>query len=223
MSALDPFAFLAAGARVQIECETERALPFVIDSTWQSGSRIWCHPAIEGDSLAFLAEQRVLDLYIVDPEGPLKVPIMRARATDSEIGFASANSVCFKVLPGTIRVQRRQYFRLKKPPILVGVRAPLIAEPATPFVQTQTHDLGAGGVSFVGDEVKLNIGDLVELLIGLPDATQIPAKGEILRSNVHSGDDPLIAIRFTQIRERDRDRIMAVIFREQTKRLRVGR
>ena len=223
MSALDPFAFLAAGARVQIECETERALPFIVDSVWESASRIWCHPAVDGDAVAFLAEHRVMDLYIVDPGGPLKVPILRARAADSEIGVATTNSVCFKVLPGTIRVQRRQYFRLKKPPILVGVRAPPIADPAAPFLQTQTHDLGAGGVSFVGEEINVHIGDLVELLLDLPDATQIPAKGEILRTNVLPGDELLVALRFTQIRERDRDRIMAVIFREQTRRLRVGR
>ncbi len=223
MSALDPFAFLAAGARVQIECEAERALPFVIDSTWQSGSRIWCHPAIEGDTVSFLAEQRVLDLYIADPEGPLKVPILRARASDSEIGIATTNSVCFKVLPGTIRVQRRQYFRMKKPPILVGVRSPAIDDPIATFVQTQTHDVGAGGVSFIGEEFKLNVGECIDLVLDLPDATKIPTRGEILRTNVLVGDELLVAIRFTQIRERDRDRIMAVIFREQTRRLRVGR
>lgn len=214
MDAPDPFSLISAGMRVQLELAPELRVRLVVDFVRKSLSTIWCHRGPEREQPELAAGSRVLTLEAGDASGLLKVPVMPTTVAVAERSDGRLLTVSLKVLSGTIWVQRRKYIRLRNPPMALDLRL----AGATLGVEARPVNLGGGGIAVNVPTDGFRPGDQVELQFKIANVAPLPARGTVLRVEPVPGGDSLLAIQFTEIRESHRDRLVSLIFREQTRR-----
>lgn len=218
MQAPDPFALIAPGQRVQLELAPDQKSRFVVDFVRQGLSTIWCHLGPERELPDLAAAPRVLTLEVGDQGGLLKVPVMVASVDRAERSDGKVLSVSLKVLSGTIWVQRRKYFRLRHPPLGVSLRPARTAPDPAAELPARPLNLGGGGVALAVHSGAFHPGDEVEIQLALANTPPLPSRGTVLRVEPGPGVESVLAVQFTDIRESHRDRLVSVIFREQTRR-----
>jgi c-di-GMP-binding flagellar brake protein YcgR len=123
----------------------------------------------------------------------------------------------------TIHVQRREFFRLSRP--LVRAKYCPLTEPEDIFgdnlISAPVKDLSGNGIAFViPKENELELGTPVRTEIELASGHYISLVGEVIRciSDEPIKDKSLLCVYFSLIEERDRDRIIGHLFREQIDR-----
>lgn len=218
MEAPDPFSLIAPGVRVQIELAPDQRARFVVDFVRRGLSTIWCHLGPEREVPDLTVAPRVFTLEVGDPGGLLKIPVMVASVHRAERSDGKVLTVSLKVLSGTIWVQRRKYFRLRHPPLGVSLRPTQTASDATAELPARPLNLGGGGVALAVNGGEIHPGDEVEIQLALANTTPLPARGTVLRVEPGPGVESVLAVQFTDIRESHRDRLVSLIFREQTRR-----
>ena len=218
MDTPDPYVIITPGLRVNLDVSPDLRVRFVVDFVRRGLGMIWCSfgPAPEVPQL--VPESAVYTMEVGDPAGLLKLPVSLASSTLSERSDGKLLKVSFKVLPGTIWVQRRKYFRLRSPPIVITLRVPHADSVLLLDIPTRTLNLGGGGVAIAVPPGDYQPGDYVELVLKLANTAPLPAMGILERVEVIGTGEKLLAIQFTEMRESHRDRIVSVIFREQTRR-----
>jgi c-di-GMP-binding flagellar brake protein YcgR len=129
------------------------------------------------------------------------------------------------------RVQRRQYFRLEIDLSIQYRIRPNISMKETPrFQRTRTKNISGGGLQIVGlDPVKK--GTLLDLSIELPNRNKDPqtisqpviikCTGKVVSIRGDGGQKPALGVEFYRIEERDREKLINIIFEEQTRRMRM--
>ena len=214
MDAPDPFTLISAGMRVQLELAPDQRVRLVVDFVRKTLATIWCHRGPERELPELAAGSRVLTLEAGDASGLLKVPVMPTAVAVAERSDGRVLTVSLKVLSGTIWVQRRKYIRLRNPPMALGLRL----AGATLGVEARAVNLGGGGIAVAVPTDGFRPGDQVELQFRIANIAPLPALGTVLRVEPLPGGDSVLAIQFTEIRESHRDRLVSLIFREQTRR-----
>lgn len=214
MDAPDPFTLISAGMRVQLELAPDLRVRLVVDFVRKNLSTIWCHRGPERELPELAANSRVLTLEAGDTSGLLKVPVMPTAVAVAERSDGRLLTASFKVLSGTIWVQRRMYIRLRHPPLALGLR--LVG--ATLEIDARAVNLSGGGMAVAVQSDGFQPGDEVELQLGIANTVPLPARGTVLRVEPIAGAEWMLAIQFTEIRESHRDRLVSLIFREQTRR-----
>jgi len=214
MDAPDPFTLISAGMRVQLELAPEQRVRLVVDFVRKGLSTIWCHRGPERELPELAAGSRVLTLEAGDMSGLLKVPVMPTSVAVADRSDGRVLTVSLKVLSGTIWVQRRKYIRLRNPPMALDLRL----AGATLGVEARALNLGGGGLAVAVPTDGFRPGDQVELQFRIANIAPLPARGTVLRVEPLLGGDSVLAIQLTEIRESHRDRLVSLIFREQTRR-----
>ncbi|MDO9022729.1 MAG: PilZ domain-containing protein [Deltaproteobacteria bacterium] len=218
MHAPDPFALIAPGQRVQLELAPDQRARFVVDFVRRGLSTIWCHLGPERELPDLTVTPRVLTLEAGDQGGLLKVPVMVASVDRAERSDGKVLTASLKVLSGTIWVQRRKYFRLRQPPLGVTLRPAGVAPDASAELPARPLNLGGGGLALAVNGGEIRPGDEVEIQLVLANTPLLPARGTVLRVEPGAGVESVLAVQFTDIRESHRDRLVSLIFREQTRR-----
>lgn len=112
--------------------------------------------------------------------------------------------------PGPVaREQRRGYFRL---PAQVTVSYGVVDGTGRCQGESATLDMSGGGIRF---EIAggLSVGDLLAIDVGI-GGDGILAEGEVVRvGRIPGGTGQVVAVRFTEISEGDRERIIRFLFR----------
>lgn len=218
MDTPDPYVIITPGLRVHIDVTPDVRAKFVVDFVRRGLGMIWCSfgPAPEVPKL--VPESTVYMMEVGDPAGLLKLPVSLANSTLAERSDGNFLKVSFKVLPGTIWVQRRKYFRLRSPPIVITLRVPHPDSVLLLDIPTRALNLGGGGVAVAVAQGDYQPGDCVELVLKLANTAPLPAMGILERVETLGTGEKLLAIQFTEMREGHRDRLVSVIFREQTRR-----
>jgi len=214
MEAPDPFTLISAGMRVQLELAPDQRVRLVVDFVRKNLATIWCHRGPEREMPELEAGSRVLTLEAGDSSGLLKVPVMPSAVTVAERSDGRLLTVSLKVLSGTIWVQRRKHIRLRNPPLALDLRL----AGATLGVEARPVNLSGGGIAVAVPTDGFRPGDQVELQFKIANIAPLPARGTVLRVEALPGGDSVLAIHFIEIRESHRDRLVSLIFREQTRR-----
>lgn len=124
------------------------------------------------------------------------------------------------------KIQRRNFFRFEW---LMNVKFRVIedenkryAEGETPYIDTYIRDISGGGVALITTE-KQNIGTIIEIQLNL-DGDIMTVIGEVVRAEIYENDKNKyeIGIKFIDITQRDRDRIVKFIFHKQIKLMQKG-
>ncbi|MFW5856033.1 MAG: flagellar brake protein [Bacillota bacterium] len=119
-----------------------------------------------------------------------------------------------------VRIQRRNYFRLE---VKRDVRYRLInddLEPIQDYVDSKTIDISGGGVKLILNS-ELEENDLVEMLIDIPDLSDVPLPGEV--KQIYSlPDGKAVGIEFINLKRRVRDQIIGWLFDYQRQLRRKG-
>ncbi len=102
-------------------------------------------------------------------------------------------------------VQRRRYYRRK----LVAPAYIRSSDSETGFVKTLLQDLGGGGARMVNPHNIFDKGDRVELALEPETRDWVRVDAEVVRL----GKDGTISVRFENLRETSRDRILKSLFR----------
>lgn len=108
------------------------------------------------------------------------------------------------------RLQRRQFYR-KRLMLPVYVKAASVDEPAR---LTILIDLGGGGASIAKGEMHLEVGERISLWVHSAEKEKIDVTATVLRL---SRGNKIAHIKFDNILESDRDRIMNLLFRPKKK------
>ncbi|HZD59695.1 MAG TPA: PilZ domain-containing protein [Anaerolineae bacterium] len=123
----------------------------------------------------------------------------------------------------TERIQRRQYFRISKPSILV--RYQLIGSGAHEDdgmpVEGMAWDLSGNGLGILIRSPKtMYAGSMIKITISLPDKQSIELTGEIVRVVPKSiiKSEYLLGVHFKKIRDVDRSKIIDFIIQQQLAR-----
>ena len=214
----DPYIIITPGLRVHLEVTPNVRTKFVVDFVRRGLSMIWCSFGPAREVPPMVPETKVYTMEVGDPAGLLKLPVALANSTLSERSDGKVLKVSFKVLPGTIWVQRRKYFRLRSPPMVITLRVPHPDSVLLLDIPSRTLNLGGGGVAIAVPPGDYQPGDYVELVLKLANTAPLPAMGILERVESIGTGETLLAIQFTEIRESHRDRIVSLIFREQTRR-----
>ncbi len=204
MSTLDPFALLGPGARVLLKVEEECWVPLTVDLV--SAPLVSCHSR-PGDVLEVSFVGRPMTAYL----GRLECPVVgvQSRVTQEPEGLVLIGS--FKVLAGATLVQRRDFVRLEKS----GAEVQIATDANPIFTPVKLVNLGGGGLAVSTPGPALPLGSTVALEIKIPDGI-IVAKGVVSRSEM-GVEGTSYGIRFTEIREGHRDRIVSHVFAQQAR------
>lgn len=116
------------------------------------------------------------------------------------------------------RVQLRSFVRLD-----TALAATLdVVGSSRPPLRAITKNIGGGGAKLVVKQ-PLDKGALVELAVELPDNGSLRSRGEVVRvEHDEKGNFYAVAVKFVEIPERERDKIIKYIFRRQLARRQSG-
>lgn len=117
-------------------------------------------------------------------------------------------------------IQRRQYFRISKPSVLVHYQLMenKAYEDILKPVEAMVWDLSGNGIGMVvRDGRTIYANTKIKLTVSLPDQKPVVAIGEVMRVVPKSiiRNEYLLGINFKNIKESDRDRIVKFITQEQ--------
>lgn len=133
---------------------------------------------------------------------PLGIQVFNAMILNSP----SEPEFVIEYIENSVKIQRREYLRM---PLKIKI---VIERDNKEIIVTQTVDISGGGSRFLHNGV-FEQDEIVKLSLYIPDERLIQAKGLILPSEkLPSGQQ---ALRFEEIDERDRDRIIKKCFEMQ--------
>ncbi len=217
MEILETFRILRPGFKAQLQLADDRTVAVTVDLVLLRSGIVQCR-FYGAATLDGVFVNEVLSLHFGDPTGWIKVPVQLTNMVSS----LSTQGVCWvvdlHVLPGAIRVQRRDYFRLRNPPVGAALRIGDNAD--DPFITARARDLGGGGVALEVSPVEVERDAMVTMRLDIPDFGPIPVVGQVRRAVREGLNDTVVAVEFVEIRPAHRDRIVSLVFREQTRRLR---
>ncbi len=209
---VDPFEILRPGVWVVVEVDPERKLHLQVEKIVLAPPTVWCHSRPTQDEPAGELEACPMTMFL----GQLQVPVVPASSSWTTREEGHMLTASFRVLPGTIRVQRRGFVRLRNPQVEVRVRRRATHDaPAGVFERVKADNLGGGGVAILLAGPGFQLGEAVDLEVKV-GAITVPAKGLVCRTE-QVGGDVLVGVQFTDIQEGHRDRIVSYIFREQAR------
>lgn len=86
--------------------------------------------------------------------------------------------------------------------------------------QIETSDISGSGLGFLSPG-KLEVGQAIIVAISLPSLPwrQVYACGEVVRAHDKPGQEPLYGVKFTQISDADRERLIRFTFEQQRREL----
>lgn len=218
MDTPDPYELISAGSRVQVELAPEVRARFTVEFLRRNLATIWCRLGPEREPPHIEAGSRVMTMEVGDAAGMLKVPVMPSAVAAAEGPDGTVLTVAFKVLSGTLWIQRRKYFRLRNPPIGITLRSARPDGDGPVDLPARAVNLGGGGLAVTVPAGELQAGADVEVLLNLARTAPLSARGVVLRVEPAPNAESLLSIQFTDIRESHRDRLVSLIFREQTRR-----
>lgn len=159
------------------------------------------------------------------------IPGMAVRITyaDSDATYSSSSEVLsinngipvlftLGKLQDLKRIQRRDFVRMD---VKLKVLCSLLDDSMTPIetFNATTLDISGGGIRF-GCNVLLSIGQILEAKVSLEDSQSVTGVGEVVRVLENSAAAKFrytVGLRFTAIKESDRDKIIKFIFNQQRK------
>ena len=122
-----------------------------------------------------------------------------------------------------IKVQQRSFVRVRTSlPVEISIFDDETAQFSNPF-QARSRDLSGGGIQLVSKEA-LDLAMKVQLAFELPEAGPIVVNGEVVRIEKphHDRDIFWIGIKFLDLAERERSKIIRYIFKKQLEERRKG-
>lgn len=209
---------LKPGLFAMIEIEPNKNWPFVIGSISDDSRHITCEPLIDELGTVDVENNQELVLVCSTESGIYKFP---TKVTD--VKTDPARLTLSLVVDEVSHLQRREFFRLSRP--LVRVKYRPLNGPEDLFdyelKDGVVKDLSGNGISLIipiDDELDAGIPIRIEL--ELAGGGFVNLVGEVIRSitNEPIQGKSLLCIYFSLIEERDRDRIIGQLFKEQLDR-----
>jgi len=208
---------LRPGLFVMIEIEPEESWPFTIGSVSDDYETITCELMIDGPREIKVDTDKELLVVCSTETGIYRFP-----TRVKEVG-SDPMHLTLSIYKGAVHVQRREYFRLSRPLVLVKYRPVMAPEDlfTNELKDAPIKDLSGNGVSLiVPSEAEVEAGTPVRTEMQLASGKSVNLVGEVVRcipNNPINGRS-LMCIFFSLIEERDRDRIIGQLFREQLTR-----
>lgn len=209
---------LKPGLFAMVELTPDENWPFVVGSVAEDYKSVTCEPLIERPGQLDIAPGSELLLVCSTENGIYRFPTKVL-----EVEQDPARLTLGLVFDGATHIQRREFFRLARPLVYARYRA--LTGPEDIFdrelKEAPVKDLSGNGLSFVIPiEDELQAGSPIKIEIELASRQIINLVGEVVRCLT---DEPikgksLMCIHFSLIEERDRDRIIGQLFREQLDR-----
>jgi len=168
---------------------------------------------IHKDRLSLTISQEIIDNSQYFDEGheltamiytPLGIKVFDTIVLDNPIG----SNFVIEYIENVIEIQRREYARVEFESKIVIARAD------NTHIYAVTVDISGGGLKFTYNG-SFNPGEVVGLSLFLPAQTRlIQAKGILVKAEQHIPQDQHILL-FTEIDERERDKIIKTCFEVQ--------
>lgn len=211
---------LKPGLIITIELRQGEDLPFAIGSVSENYGSITCETLMDYPQSPDINKGDELIITCITENGIYRFPTRVADVEQDPMRLTLA------LLKGTSHLQRRDFFRLSRPQIRVRYRPIEGPEDIVngDLIEVPVKDLSGNGIALIiPKEDELESGAPVKIEIELFDGRIINLVGEVIRCipNQPINDRSLLCIYFSLIEEKERDRIVGHLFREQLHR--VGR
>ncbi|MCL6472900.1 MAG: PilZ domain-containing protein [Firmicutes bacterium] len=209
--------FLRPGLLVAIEVNPGENWPFTIGYVSDDRQSITCEFLLEKNRHASIETGAELTLTYSAEDGIYRFRGKVVKVTQDPL------QISFSLIDNVEHTQRREFFRLIRP--MVRARYRPIGGPEDIFdaelIEAPVKDLSGNGIALIiPKEDELPSGMPLVMEIELMSGRQINLIGEVIRC---IPNDPvvgksLLCVHFSVIEERDRDRIIGHLFREQLDR-----
>jgi len=208
---------LKPGLLVMVEIKPGENWPFSIGSVSEDLKSITCELLIENPRTLDIKEGDKLLVVCSVENGIFRFPATVMEVASDPVWLTLA------LTSKATHIQRREFFRLSRPLIRAKYR-PLNGPEdifESKLIEAPVKDLSGNGVAFVVPiEDELPSGTPIRTEIELAGGQQVSLVGEVMRCipNEPIIGKSLLCIYFSLIDERDRDRIIGQLFREQIDR-----
>lgn len=209
--------FLKPGLLITIEVSPGENWPFTIGYVSEDFKDITCELLFERNRQVEIKSGDELAITYSAEDG---IYNLKARVSDAEYDPLKLNLTLTEDVAHT---QRREFFRLIRPFVRARYRAVSGPEDIfnTELTEAPVRDLSGNGIAFIiPKEDELPSGTPLITEVELSNGNFISLVGEVIRC---IPDQPvvgrsLLCVHFSVIEERDRDRIIGHLFREQLDR-----
>jgi c-di-GMP-binding flagellar brake protein YcgR len=200
-----------------IEIEPDESWPFTIGSVSDDYDTITCELMINEPRSIKVDTNKELLVVCSTETGIYRFPTTVKEVENDPMRLT------LSLFKGAVHIQRREYFRLSRPLVLMKYRP--VVSPEDLFTNelkdAPIKDLSGNGVSLiipVEDEVEP--GTPIRTEMQLASGKSVNLVGEVIRciTNEPINGRSLMCIYFSLIEERDRDKIISQLFREQLTR-----
>jgi len=208
---------LKPGLFITIEIRPRQSWPFTIGSTSDDFNTITCELLMEQPRSIEIKSGEEFIIVCATESGIYKFPTRVVEIEQDPVRLK------LSLLKGTVRVQRREFFRLSRP--LVRARYRPVNGPddilTDNLIEAPVKDLSGNGMSFIIDKsAELPSGSPLRTEIEVANGRTIGLVGQVVRC---IPDEPIIGksllcVHFALIDEVDRDRIVGHLFKEQIDR-----
>lgn len=209
---------LIPGLLITIEIRRGEDWPFVIGSVSENSSSITCEALIDYHESPSINKGDELIITCITENGIYRFP---TKVNDI---IQNPLQLTLDLLKGANHLQRRDFFRLSRPQIRVRYRPIEGPEDIVndDLSEVPVKDLSGNGIALIiPKEDELESGMPVKIEIELSSGQVINLVGEVVRClpNQPINDRSLLCIYFSLIEEKERDRIVGHLFREQLNRI----
>lgn len=208
---------LKPGQFITIEVLPGQNWPFSIGSISDDGNTITCELLMERPRFVEIKTNEEFIIVCATESGIYKFPTRVTLVENDPVRLT------LSLLRGTVRVQRREFFRLARP--LVRARYRPVNGPddilTADLIEAPVKDLSGNGLSFIIDKsAELPSGVPLRTELELGNGHTISLIGQVVRCipNEPIVGKSLLCVHFALIDEQDRDRIVGQLFKEQIDR-----
>ncbi len=203
---------IKTGQIVYVEDEEGQSWPFGV-SNIPNHELVVCN-ALGRKSTPMKSSSSTVKIIIPEENGAF---LVMAKIDEAD---GTNNRVTLKPFGEVNHVQRRQYFRISKPSVLVHYQLVErdVYEDIMKLVEGMVWDLSGNGIGMVIRNAKtIYTGSPIKMNIALPDEPPIEIVGEVVRVVPKSiiKNEYLLGVTFKKIRRSDLDRIVKYITQEQ--------
>jgi len=191
--------------------------PFTIGSISDDNRTITCEPLMGHPHQNSIKRGDELIVVYSAEDGVYRFPMKISKIEDDPA------NLMLTLASDATHIQRREFFRLNRP--FVKAKYHPIGDPEDIFgselIEAPVKDLSGNGIAFIiPKEDELPSGTPVITEVELADGQVVSVAGEVIRCipNEPIVGKSLLCIYFSLIEERDRDRIIGSLFREQLDR-----
>jgi len=200
-----------------IELKPGDEWPFTIGSISDDNRAITCEPLMEHPHQGGIKKGDELMVVYSAEDGVYRFPMKVAKIEDDPA------NLMLTLASDATHIQRREFFRLNRPFVKAKYHPIGDAEDifGSELIEAPVKDLSGNGIAFIiSKAAELPSGTPVITEIELADGQRVSIAGEVIRCipNEPIVDKSLLCIHFSLIEERDRDRIIGNLFREQLDR-----